>query len=682
MWISRIRLKNFKSYADAEFTFPEPSGQKNIVLIGAQNGHGKTTLLEAIYLSLYDKDAVGYFKRAGLSSEEVQYPRFLNQALFHEASDRFGMYQMELEIEMMQRRRGQLVGLKIGRKWFFNRNREWDGRNNEVRASLISDGHEQPIAEDEIKHYLNDYALPFDYAPYFFFDGEKISQMAKGSVSGAGEWLGQALQGLLGVHLLGRLKDDLKRYRGGLISANASQRAAQDFEKAEKELSQMETLYGILKEQLEDALLEKQSLEEQFEELTAQLGGGSDIETSKELLEKKESLIKKRESLRNTIQQAVLALPLALLPSERLEKLSQTLTEDLNRLNHEAGRNQVSSRLEDFWQTFVGSDKVKEVLGRSAEVILQDPLMKEAVDDCWKRLFYPLPPNCADPIQHNYLSQQAIAKIQGEITQLSAMPSEKIGDVLAEIDVIEHEEKLLDTRLEILRHSNREDLIERLKTVQKDLNESTNKVGQCESNENRQRMQMERKQQDVERLRREIEGNNPKLVKSKRAEKVSNMIEALSKELLKQKNELLSEAATRINHELYTDERIHKICISDNAKMALFGRNGMEFNGSLSAGQMQILIMSLVSALAEVTRYQAPFVIDTPLARLDNLRRNNLFRHWSKLNQQVVLLSQDAEVTSEIKELLRNHISKTYLVQADTLSSVGARSNITENAYF
>lgn len=262
------------------------------------------------------------------------------------------------------------------------------------------------------------------------------------------------------------------------------------------------------------------------------------------------------------------------------------------------------------------------------------------------------------------------------------MPSEKIGDVLAEIDVIEHEEKLLDTRLEILRHSNREDLIERLKTVQKDLNESTNKVGQCESNENRQRMQIERKQQDVERLRREIEGNNPKLVKSKRAEKVSNMIEALSKELLKQKNELLSEAATRINHELYTDERIHKICISENGKMVLFGRNGMEFNGSLSAGQMQILIMSLVSALAEVTRYQAPFVIDTPLARLDNLRRNNLFRHWSQLNQQVVLLSQDAEVDNEIKELLQNHISKTYLVQADTLSSVGARSNITENAYF
>lgn len=52
MWIHSIRLKNFKSYDDAFFSFPEPEDGKNIVLIGAQNGHGKTTLLEAICASM------------------------------------------------------------------------------------------------------------------------------------------------------------------------------------------------------------------------------------------------------------------------------------------------------------------------------------------------------------------------------------------------------------------------------------------------------------------------------------------------------------------------------------------------------------------------------------------------------------------------------------------------------
>ena len=47
-WISRIELKNFKSYRNQVFEFPKPSGGKNLVLIGGINGYGKTTLLEAI----------------------------------------------------------------------------------------------------------------------------------------------------------------------------------------------------------------------------------------------------------------------------------------------------------------------------------------------------------------------------------------------------------------------------------------------------------------------------------------------------------------------------------------------------------------------------------------------------------------------------------------------------------
>ena len=33
MWIKRIKLKNFKSYAEAEFEFPAPEQGRNLVLI-------------------------------------------------------------------------------------------------------------------------------------------------------------------------------------------------------------------------------------------------------------------------------------------------------------------------------------------------------------------------------------------------------------------------------------------------------------------------------------------------------------------------------------------------------------------------------------------------------------------------------------------------------------------------
>lgn len=53
MWIQKIELSNFKAYQNQVFEFPMPENGKNLVLIGGMNGHGKTTLLEAIYLCLY-----------------------------------------------------------------------------------------------------------------------------------------------------------------------------------------------------------------------------------------------------------------------------------------------------------------------------------------------------------------------------------------------------------------------------------------------------------------------------------------------------------------------------------------------------------------------------------------------------------------------------------------------------
>ena len=47
MYLSRIALKNFRSYEDAVFEF-----DKNITLITGRNGVGKTNLLEAIYVTL------------------------------------------------------------------------------------------------------------------------------------------------------------------------------------------------------------------------------------------------------------------------------------------------------------------------------------------------------------------------------------------------------------------------------------------------------------------------------------------------------------------------------------------------------------------------------------------------------------------------------------------------------
>ncbi|MCF7528948.1 AAA family ATPase [Neisseria lisongii] len=680
MWIHSIRLRNFKSYDDAVFHFPEPEGERNIVLIGAQNGHGKTTLLEAVFLCLYDKDAVSHLQRAGLNGKEKGYADFLQSALHHQAETKYYRKEMSLEVEICQYRQDSKYSLRIKRKWYFDSQGKYQPADDSAVIERAKNGDYKPVGEDEAGHYLNAFALPIDYAPFFFFDGEKIVKTAEGS--GAGVWLGQALKGLLGVTLLEKLRDSLSTYRTQTIPKNADKKMLEQLADAQRRLSQAEFSLDVLNEELSDANTQWQHWTEKRESLMQQLGGGSDIRTSQDLLQQREQLEQEMAEFQSHIKAAVKAMPLAFLPRGRLNDLQKQLEHEKNRLNHEAGKNQIAEKVDDFWNAFVASEKVNRAFGEMAEVIFQRPLLKDAVAECWEQLFYPLPENCADKIEHNYLSVNAHAEIQNEIARLSGMPQGEIGKLLVENEKREVERKRIIGEIENLRETNNDELVEQLQEATQEADKYTERLGHLKSNKMQQEQSKERCLKERADLQNQISDSDPKLLKSRRAGKVEEVIKLLTEELLKQKVAAVGEAATRINRSIAHDERIDRICIEANGTMVLFGRDGCKSRVDLSAGQMQILIMSLVSALAEVTRYQAPFIIDTPLARLDEGHREGLFKHWSRLSQQVILLSQDTEITPEVYRRLEPHISRTYLVKAESLASAGARSQVTADVYF
>ena len=262
------------------------------------------------------------------------------------------------------------------------------------------------------------------------------------------------------------------------------------------------------------------------------------------------------------------------------------------------------------------------------------------------------------------------------------MPQGKIGSLLADIEQRRREQKQVLEELELLKGSNKDELVEQLKQANKQADILKERSGSLKSNVLQKEKECQRRKDEVSKLQDKISDSNPLMVKSRRAGQVEKVIAALTDALTRQKAAEIGETATRINRAISHDERIHKISIEADGRMGLYGSSGREAQVDLSAGQIQILIMSLVSALAEVTRYPAPFVIDTPLARLDEGHREGLFRHWSGLEQQVILLSQDTEITPEVYCRLNPHISRTYLVEAESLDSAGACSRVTTDVYF
>jgi DNA sulfur modification protein DndD len=86
----------------------------------------------------------------------------------------------------------------------------------------------------------------------------------------------------------------------------------------------------------------------------------------------------------------------------------------------------------------------------------------------------------------------------------------------------------------------------------------------------------------------------------------------------------------------------------------------------LSAGERQLLAVSLLWGLAKASRRPLPAVVDTPLGRLDSSHRDHLVRrYFPKASHQVLLLSTDEEIRGHYLDALAPAIGHLYLLEFD-----------------
>src|SRR5262245_37477755 len=79
MYLSSVQLINWRSYRDARFRFKAPNRRKPLILIGAMNGHGKTSFLLALYLGLFGRFALRHAE--GFSHFDSENINFYRQAI-------------------------------------------------------------------------------------------------------------------------------------------------------------------------------------------------------------------------------------------------------------------------------------------------------------------------------------------------------------------------------------------------------------------------------------------------------------------------------------------------------------------------------------------------------------------------------------------------------------------------
>lgn len=182
-------MYNFGVYAgDNEFLF---TNNKPIVLIGGMNGRGKTTFLEAVLLALYGSNSVAYTE-----SKKRSYAQYLKSFVNKNAEDKTCIVELEFEINN---------GLKEN----YIVKRAWNSIDKKTNESIFvyKDGVANEFLTQNWPMFVEN-ILPSALSSFFFFDGEKIAEMA---VDSSNNQLKNAIRSMLGITVLDVLENDILR---------------------------------------------------------------------------------------------------------------------------------------------------------------------------------------------------------------------------------------------------------------------------------------------------------------------------------------------------------------------------------------------------------------------------------------------------------------------------------------
>ena len=679
MHISDITLRDWKVYATANFQFPAPASDKKIILIGALNGYGKTSLFEAIVLGMFGHDGMDLVVRSPFSAggggvnPPLRYKRFLEKAL-HRGAIKEGRNSCSVKLTFVD---DEGEPFEIQRVWHFNDSGSYSPRDEEVhvfegaRRTVVgpdnSQGEERSIW---YRDYISKKLLPFPLAHFFMFDGEQASKLAEQEMSTQVRF---GIEHLLGVPVLRDLAGDLTDYARER-SKGSKEIPDKTLEKLESEIHGLDLNFEKIDKRLKESVPILSEFKEERERLTRELASFG-VSSQAMLQEKFEhikncehSIEKNRSQVENMLMKDV---ALALSGSELRKNLKSRLESEEIRERWESAKSQGVSDLERFLKAVdAGCEKIIPNLTDN-----QRTSILKIARGAWQNLWNPPPENCADGYLHPYLSGTERASV---IERLGGLDDSDAPEIIELLDTIANQENALKRlREEVARVEGiapqLKDKQERLIFLNNEIEKLSRENGVLEREISALEGQITDKNVELARLRKFKEQSEPSVRRAKRARKVTTMVKDIASKAVPSQIDKIAQAMTEAHRAMAHKEGIvERIDINEDCEVRLLNSEEVDVRQyDLSAGEKQIFTQSLISAVVSVSGRNFPLVIDTPLGKLDVGHRKGVLNHIVQNGHQVILLSTDTEVTGEYLQTIDVHVQKKYLVEFDDTKEIG-----------
>jgi DNA sulfur modification protein DndD len=656
MILRDIILENFGLYAGTTKIDLVPRRRKGrespIVLIGGKNGAGKTTLLDAVRLSLYGRRALG--SRVAQS----EYEQYLRDAIYHGGEDRSAAVGIEFDYA----EDGAVHRYKVRREWTVRDKKALENLTVEKDGAAISS-----VPKDEWHQFLQE-LIPPGVSQLFFFDGEKIQEIADGDEDD--EQLAEAIRGLLGIELVVRLRTDiglyLARHQGG-ADAGATERV----ESVLRDIAAIQRKCSDLSEKIAELVSSRDSQARAAEQIRRRfVAEGGEAALKRARIEAEQHEMQKR---RAAIEHELRDLANGLLPFAVAPKVVKSFQKALGRKGGAKGRKETAKQLQGAF----GSWRRSGTRDRKADWNAKHWSDLARFIDAWAQ--------SGDREQGNTPAFKEVGDgtaALARLAEIEAAVRPRAVQLAAELEKATNRLSKLEASLIRADSAAAGVMLDELRLAEQ-------RVGATEATLHAQQEELKLLRGQLATLDRErrkiLEEQARSSAASERtalAGKTANALAAYERRLLEHKiGQLRTEFVRCFNQlarkaELVSDVRIDP----ETFAVTLIDRDGNEVQkASLSAGEKQIYAIAMLWALARTSGRPLPMIIDTPLARLDSEHRWNLIeRYFPAASHQVVLLSTDTEVDVRLLHALGSNVSHTYRLDYDP----GTQSTTAALGYF
>jgi DNA sulfur modification protein DndD len=552
--------------------------------------------------------------------------------------------------------------------------RHWHANGSGVKETVDVevDGVYDAAVSDAWAEYAEEF-VPSRLAHLFFFDGEKIETLAQ--LTNAADVLRTGIHSLLGLDLVDRLQDDLD------VIANRKQKLLQVDNAETLALRAAESEVRELRSRREDLLQSIAGFQSQLEQVGYHLelvlerlrAEGGELFAQKDLLENNHaSLIAELEGTDNVLREVASgSAPLLLIP-DLLAAVQDQTRKEKESVQASILENILLERDALLLRT-IAEMKANRDVQRKLETFL-------AKDRCERTAIKERP-------RYLQLSDEGTSLLQDlQSVTLPAM-RQKITALLARRKDLSHALTSIERKLSTVPEEDaiapferqREDLAQKRDALDSVLKELKQERERVEHELSRKEGTLKRLQDEAARLALEQEDLARLIDHARRSQHTLRVF----RERIVQRHISRIEASVQesFRHLLRKQTLVSGMRI-DPETYALELRDADDLvlqPDRLSAGERQLLALSLVWGLAKASRRPLPAVIDTPLGRLDSSHRLHLVeRYFPTASHQVLLLSTDEEIRGDYLESLRPAIGHAYILRYDET----ARSSTVEAGYF